>query len=189
MTSTPAAPAKSATPPVARESLGEFMTAEHRRLDNLLAQAADGRRVDIGAYELLREGLLRHIRIEEKLLLPMAARRRGGIPLVLAARLRLDHGALAALMMLPPAAHTFRAIRAVLDAHNPLEENVGGVYQQCDSLAGAELDELLARSAATPAVPVSAWVDSPKVIAAAKRILARAGYDPALLGPGTGEVK
>jgi hypothetical protein len=47
----------------------------------------------------------------------------------MAPRLRLDHGALAALLMLPPVDHTFRAIRAVLDAHNPLEENEGGVYE------------------------------------------------------------
>lgn len=168
---------------VRRRRLAEFMIAEHVRLDQLLDQAArpDGA-IDRGAYERFRNGLLRHIRIEEKILLPVAEQKRGGEALPIAAQLRLDHGALAALMMLPPVAHTFRAIRAVLDAHNPLEELQGGAYEQCESLAGSEVDELLARIAATPKVPVSPWVDSPKVLAAAKRVLARAGYDAALLG-------
>jgi hypothetical protein len=59
--------------------------------------------------------------IEERLLLPMAERKRGGESLPLAARLRVDHGALAALMTLPPTHGTFRAVNAVLKAHNPLK--------------------------------------------------------------------
>jgi hypothetical protein len=110
------------------------------------------------------------------------AERKQGAALPLAARLRLDHGALAALLMLPPVGHAFRAIRAVLDAHNPLEEVEGGIYEQCESLAGSEITELLAQIAATPRVPVSSWVDSPTVLAAAKRVLIHAGYDPKLLG-------
>jgi hypothetical protein len=161
-----------------------LMASEHRALDDLLAQAEGQDGVaSRGFYERFREMLLRHIRVEEKILLPMAVRRRSGVALPLAARLRLDHGALAALMMLPPAAYTFRAVRAVLNAHNPLEENPGGVYQQCEDLAGVEADRLLEQVIATPRVPVSPWADSPKVVDAAKRILARASYDPALLDP------
>ncbi|MGH8012347.1 MAG: hemerythrin domain-containing protein [Candidatus Binataceae bacterium] len=158
------------------------MTAEHRKVDDLLFQAA-GRdsAASCEAYGRFREALLQHIRFEEKILLPMAQRQRGGEPLPLAARLRLDHGVLAALMMLPPADYTFRAVRAVLDAHNPLEEKQDGVYEQCESLAGLEVERLLAQGASAPRVPVSPWVDSPKVLAAAKRILARAGYNPELL--------
>ncbi len=174
--------------PVRRGGLYEYIAAEHTLLDKLLAQASgrDGA-IDSGAYERFRNGLLRHISIEEKILLPMARRQRGGAALPIAARLRLDHGALAALMMLPPVAHTFRAIRAVLDAHNPLEETQGGAYEQCESLADSEVDGLLAQSAVTPPVPVSPWIDSPKVLAAAKRVLARAGYGASLLDPVNGE--
>lgn len=159
------------------------MRAEHALLDELLAKAADGGgAAGAEAYQRFRERLLRHIRIEERILLPMAARKRGEA-LALAARLRLDHGALAALLMLPPVDRAFRAIRAVLDAHNPLEEAAGGVYEQCENLAGPEITGLLAEIAATPRVPVSSWVNSPKIFAAAARVLARAGHDPALLGP------
>ena len=132
------------------------------------------------AYQRFRERLLRHIRIEERILLPMAERKRGAA-LSLAARLRLDHGALAALLMLPPVDPAFRAIRAVLDAHNPLEEAEHGVYEECESLGGSDITEVLAQIAATPRVPVSSWVDSPKIVAAAQRALVRAGHDPALL--------
>jgi hypothetical protein len=157
------------------------MVAEHAELDELLAKAA-GESGAIGqeAYQRFRERLLKHIRIEERILLPMADRKRGAA-LPIAARLRLDHGALAALLMLPPVARTFRAIRAVLDAHNPLEEADGGAYDQCESLAGSEIAALMAEIGATPRVPVSSYVDSPKVFAAARRVLVRAGYDPALL--------
>ncbi len=163
--------------------LYRFMMEEHTRLYELLTQAAGwSDMADQAAYESFRERLLRHIRIEERILLPMAKWKQSGEPLPLAARLRLDHGALAALLMLPPAHHTFRAIRAVLDAHNPLEENDGGVYQQCETLADAGIDELLVQIMATPRIPVSRWVDSPKIVEAARRVLVRAGYDPALLG-------
>lgn len=164
-----------------RGDLYALMVAEHTELDELLAKAA-GESGAIGqeAYRRFRERLLRHIRIEERILLPMAERKRGAA-LPVAARLRLDHGALAALLMLPPVARTFRAIRAVLDAHNPLEEAEGGVYDQCKRLAGSEIVALMAQIGATPRVPVSSWVDSPKVFAAARRVLVRAGYDPALL--------
>jgi hypothetical protein len=71
----------------------------------------------------------------------------------------------------------------VLDTHNPFEEMEDGVYAQCERLAGAEIDKLRAQIADAPRVPVSAWMDSPKVIAAAKRVLIRAGYNGALLSP------
>ena len=163
-----------------------LMAAEHAHLDELLGKAAGTNgAIDTGSYQRFREGLLRHIRIEERILLPLAERKRGRA-LPLAARLRLDHGALAALLMLPPVERALRTIRAVLDAHNPLEEVEGGVYEQCESLVGCEMNELLAQIATTPRVPVSSWVNSPKVFAATQRVLVRAGYDPALLEPDGG---
>ncbi len=158
------------------------MAADHARLDELLAQVDPrGAAIDAGAYQEFRKRLLRHIGIEEKILWPAAQRRRGGEPLPLAQRLKLDHGALASLMMLPPSAATVRAVRAVLDAHNPLEEAPGGAYEQCESAADRELDELLDRCRRAAEVPVSPWVASPKVLAAAKRALIRAGYGACML--------
>jgi hypothetical protein len=158
------------------------MAAEHARLDELLAHStASSAAIDAGAYQDFRKGLLRHIGIEEKILFPAAQRHRGGEPLPLAEKLKSDHGALAALMMLPPSASTFRAVRAVLDAHNSLEEAPGGAYEQCESILDRQLDELLDRCAKAAEVAVSPWVNSPKVLAAVKRVLIRAGYDASLL--------
>jgi hypothetical protein len=164
--------------------ISALMAAEHTRLDDLLVQAAgrDGA-IDVKAYEDFRRGLLRHIAIEEKVLLPTVQQYRNGEPLALAGRLKQDHGALAALMMLPPRSATFRVTRAVLRAHNPLEDAPGGVYEACDLLVGQGVDEVLARCAAMSAVPVSPWIDSPKVLASVRRVLMRAGYDGKLLDP------
>jgi len=180
----PNAAAKSIMPSeqTLRGRLYKLMAGDHARLDNLLAEAAKGAgAASTESYRRFREGLLRHISIEEKILLPAVQRHRGGAPLPLAEKLRLDHGALAALMMLPPSVSPFRAVRAVLDAHNPLEERPGGVYEQCECLIESELDEVLLQCETAPRVPVSPWVDSSKVFVAVKRVLVRAGYDEALL--------
>lgn len=165
-------------------ALRELLLAQHGQLDELLMRAAGARdQLRNDTYNRFREALLSHIRVEEKILLPMAQRKRDGVPLPLAARLRLDHGALAALLMLPPTPQTFHALRTILDVHDPLEEMEDGVYAQCERLAGAEIDELRMRIANAPRIPVSSWVDSPKIVAAARRVLVRAGYPASLLGP------
>ena len=84
-------------------ALISFLAGDHIRLDGLLERAMTaGGAVDHVAYAEFRAGLLRHISLEEKLLLPAAQRWRGGAPLPIAAKLRLDHGALAALLVPTP---------------------------------------------------------------------------------------
>ena len=53
-------------------SLHDFLAADHVRLDGLLTVARAGDRIDADAYEQFRAGLLRHIGMEEKILLPAA---------------------------------------------------------------------------------------------------------------------
>jgi hypothetical protein len=99
----------------------QYMTDDHARLDTLICRAAA--RPDIietSAYAEFRAVLLKHIAMEEKILLPAAQRARGGTPLPMAAKLRLDHGALAALLVPTPTASIIAVLRAVLEAHNPL---------------------------------------------------------------------
>jgi hypothetical protein len=115
--------------------------------------------------------------MEEKVLLPAAQKARGGDALPIAARLRLDHGALTALLVPSPTASIVAAIRAILKAHNPLEEDPGGMYDQCEALAGAEADEIFHRLQNYPEVKVLPHVDTAFVMEATRRALARAGYD------------
>lgn len=158
-------------------AIWEFLASDHARLDSLLERAGECRGVEeLAAYDQFRRALLRHISMEEKVLLPAAERARGA-PLPEAPRLRLDHGALAALMMPSPQPRIVRAIRVVLARHNPIEESPGGVYDACEKLAGPAAQELLAAIQATPEVPVKPHLDTPKVYAALRHTLARAGFD------------
>ena len=155
-----------------------YLADDHERLDALLERAMfDPENIDMSAYAQFRSGLLKHIGMEEKILLPAARRIRGGEPLPVAAKLRLDHGALTALLVPSPTATIVAAIRAILKAHNPIEENPGGIYDLCEELAGAEADQILRQLQEAPEVKVLPHVDTPFVMEATRRALARAGYD------------
>lgn len=156
----------------------DFLVKDHRRLEGLLQSAAvQAGSVDQGAYDQFRAGLLRHIGMEEKILLPAAQRIRGGEPLPIASKLRLDHGAIASLLMPPPTAAIVATIIAVLKVHNTIEEGPGGLYETCDELASSEAAELLAKLQAAPELTVLPCSDSPAVMPAVQRALERAGYD------------
>src|SRR5262245_3344548 len=158
--------------------LTTFLAGDHARLDGLLRRAiAAGGAIDRAASAEFRAGLLKHISLEEKILLPAAQRWQGGDPLPLAAKLRLDHGALAALLVPTPTPAVIGALRTVLTAHNALEEGPGGVYERCEQLAGAEADALLSQLHAAPEVPVAPYSDGPQVMSVVHRALVRAGYD------------
>jgi Hemerythrin HHE cation binding domain len=165
---------------VSHGAIWSFLASDHARLDSLLERAGECRSVEeLAAYDQFRRGLLRHISMEEKVLLPAAERARGA-PLSEAARLRLDHGALAALMMPSPHPRIVRAIRFIFARHNPIEEGPAGVYEACEALAGADGAELLKALRATPQVPVKPHLDTPRVYKALQHALARAGYDERL---------
>lgn len=174
-------PGRSSSEPHRPGVISRFLGDDHRRLDALLARAAaQPGSIDRAAYDEFRRGLLKHISMEEKILLPAAQRSRGGEPLKLAAKLRLDHGALAALLVPVPTLAIIRAIRGIIEGHNRLEEGPGGVYAICEELAGAEAEALLAQLKAAPDVPASPCTDDPKVLVATRRALARAGYSESL---------
>lgn len=155
-----------------------YLADDHQRLDTLLERAvSDPENIDDAAYAQFRSGLLKHIGMEEKILLPAAQKRRGGEPLAVAPRLRLDHGALVALLVPPPAAAVVAAIRGILKLHNAIEEDPGGLYDQCGDIVGPDVEEVLSRLQKLPDVKVLPHVDNAFVIEAARRALARAGYD------------
>jgi hypothetical protein len=153
-----------------------YLAGDHQRLDDLLERAVSGDTIEAAAYQQFRSGLLKHIAIEEKVLLPAAQKLRGGKALPIAPKLRLDHGALTALLVPSPTASIVAAIRAILAAHNPIEEDPGGMYDQCETLAGAEADRIVHELQNYREVKVLPHVDNPFVMDAARRALARAGY-------------
>ena len=156
--------------------LYRFLADDHARLDLLLQSAFGHDEIDQVAYAHFRAGLLRHIAMEEKVLLPNAQRLSQGAPLPVAAKLRLDHGALAALLVPTPTRAIGNTLRVLLKAHNPLEEGPGGLYESCEQLAGPQVDRLVAELRAVPEVKLAPNLDGPNVVEAARRALARAGY-------------
>lgn len=163
--------------------IGRFLTDDHVRLEGLLdAAVADPDAVDLVTYADFRRGLLRHIGIEEKLLLPAAQAADGGAPLAVAARLRLDHGAIAALLVPTPNAMIVATLRHILAAHDAVEEGPQGMYADCDALLAERAADVVAEMAAFPEVRVSVHNDAPGVLPAVARALERAGYS--LLAPG-----
>ena len=154
-----------------------YLADDHARLEGLLQRVtARPDSLDSEPYAAFRAGLLKHIAMEEKILLPAAQRMRGGEPLALAARLRLDHGALAALLVPTPTRSIVAAIRAILKAHNPIEEGPDGLYAQCEQLLGAEADRVLIQLRTAPEVKVAPHVDTAHVLEATRRALIKAGY-------------
>jgi hypothetical protein len=137
-----------------------YLEEDHARLDALLrASIADRQRFDVEAFEQFRAGLLRHIGIEEKLLLPHARRRRDGTPLPLAAILRTEHAALAMLMVPTPDRALAGEIADLLALHNAREEGAGGLYEQCVALYGSDAESLLEKARATKPPPLAKHFD------------------------------
>jgi hypothetical protein len=137
--------------------------------------AADGE-IDAVAFDEFRAGLLKHIAMEEKVLLPAVRSARGGEPLAIAERLRLDHGVLATLLVPSPTSSILATIRSIVLAHNRLEEETGGLYEACNEWVGAGAADLVTRLHAQPDVPMNPHNDGPLVLPAVYRVLRRAGY-------------
>jgi len=156
-------------------TIQELLERDHARLDRLLTACRTGATIDLAAYAQFRAGLLRHIGMEEKILFPTARRLRDGRPLDQAHQAKLDHAALAALMVPTPTPEIVRKVVALLSLHNPMEEGPTGIYAACDVLAARELAELLVRLQNAPAIPVAKHFDGPRAFAAIERLLQAAG--------------
>ncbi len=154
-------------------AIHELLARDHERLDGALARAtADPAAIDLVAYRELRLGLLRHSAREEKVLFADARARRGGEPLPLVEQLHADHAALASLLVPTPTHALLRTLQGVLAEHNPLEEAPGGLYEQCEQLAGADVADVLARMRAIPEARAATHVDEARVHAHIARMLA-----------------
>jgi hypothetical protein len=158
--------------------LYKFFVEDHRRLEKLLSRATvHAPTYDGTGYSEFRVGLLKHIKMEENVIIPAAQQAREGIPLAIAPKLRLDHGALVALLVPPPSPTVVRAIRGILSDHNRTEESQGGLYDLCERLVGEQVVELMKKVEEVPEVPALPHKTGPNILEATKRALQRAGYD------------
>lgn len=148
---------------MSRGVLHAFLADDHVRLDRLLVRVMANEHIDLVAYNEFRAGLLRHIAMEEKVLFAEASARRRGSPLPIAKLLHADHAALASLLVPSPTHELLRTARDILDDHNPLEEEDGGLYDTCEQLAGVDVQAVIARMRAVPSVRVSKHVDEPRI--------------------------
>ena len=173
---------------VAAITISEYLTKDHERLDGLLSELIESERSHSGStatspiYLELKQGMLQHIRLEETRLFPAARSANGGNPLPMAAKLRLDHGAIAALLVLPPDSKVLQALRTILDAHNRLEEAYDGMYAICDAmLDSTEKEHLLTSFENLSPVPIAKNTDVALARRAAGNSLERAGFSRSLL--------
>jgi hypothetical protein len=156
----------------------QFFTNDHRRIELLLKKATeDVNNIDMDYYHSFRTGLLKHIKMEEKILFPAAQKANGGTPLSLASKLRLDHGAITSLMVVPPDPGVIKVLRHVLEKHDILEEQPGGMYDMCESLTTGETQNILDQLSKVTEVPVQQYNKADYALGAAKRALERAGFD------------
>jgi hypothetical protein len=157
--------------------LSQYLSRDHDRLDALLTRAtAKPGTIDMEPYAEFRKGILRHISMEEKIVLPAIARWQGGTKAALAERLRLDHGAIVSLLVPPPTPSIVHTLRSIFEVHNPLEEQEGGLYELLDTLAGTETEKILRELQAAPAVPVLPHNEKPDAIETTRHAVERAGY-------------
>jgi hypothetical protein len=158
--------------------LYDFFTDDHRRIEGIFLEAtADSDHVDLENYHNFRIGLLTHIKMEEKILFVAAQKANGGEPLPLQAKLRLDHGALTSLMVCFPSPAVIRVIKHILEKHDILEEEAGGMYEACEKLTQNETEKILEGLRNVTPVPVHPFNEAPYVIDVAKRSVERAGFD------------
>ena len=151
-------------PAVMDGPLYRFFADDHRRLDALIRRAgADPPRVDLVAFDAFRAGILKHIAMEEKRLIPAFLSATGaGFPL--AAKLRVDHGAIAALLVPTPRPDVIGLLQSLLGSHNPREEGPGGLYEACeDALGAAASADLVAALRSFPDVRLKPYNDGPAV--------------------------
>lgn len=150
----------------------DCFSADHERLDALARRAgADPGAFDREAFDAFREGLLRHIGMEEKFLFPAVRRAASGAPAIDLKRFRVEHAAITSLLVGTPTADLLMEIQSILTPHNRAEEGPGGLYETCDAMLGSDGDSVLARVRAYRGPRLRPYQDHPRVLRNARDAL------------------
>lgn len=156
----------------------DFFTNDHHRIEQILADATkDINHIDMELYEEFRKSLMKHIKMEEKHLFVYAQKANGGEQFPHQAQLRLEHGALTTLIVPPPSPELIKVLKHLLQQHDEVEEAPGGTYDICEKLTEEETTQLLAELKEVKEVPLHPHNDADYALQAARRSVARAGYD------------
>jgi hemerythrin-like domain-containing protein len=158
-----------------KPELRAWLERDHEEIHalSLDARAPDG--IDDDAYERFRERLLRHIGIEERLLFPMIERAGPGPLTVAIEELRIDHAALASLLVPTPDHVLAQEIAGLLELHHELEERSGGIYDLCMALLDDDTaDAILFEAAECPPMQIAKYFDGPGTVRTAAAALEKA---------------
>lgn len=159
------------------QTIREFFTQDHRRLEDILEKAIENiPEIKMDLYGDFRIGLLTHIKMEEKIFFLAAQKANNNTPLPFATQLRLEHGAITALLVPTPTKEIVKVLMKVLDIHDEVEEKHGGMYEACENITQEETEKILEQLQSVTPVPVHPHNDAPIALEAAKRALLRAGY-------------
>ncbi|MDX9758737.1 MAG: hemerythrin domain-containing protein [Bacteroidota bacterium] len=153
----------------------EYLTRDHRRLEALFDASTRDGELDLARYDEFRIGLLRHIGMEETIVLPLL--REQNSTFFGERQLRAEHGAIAALLVPPPTPELLCALRTLLKKHNLLEETQRTLYDILDTCCFEQHPTLVERMQQHPAPPLSRHINNPDAYEPARRAVARAGYD------------
>lgn len=118
------------------------MVEDHARADALLRRALAVRPVDEVAFAAFRRELLRHMALEEDVLVRYAEAR-ADFPL--GDRIRADHDEIRKLVAGRACVDKIARLVELLGRHNAIEEGPDGLYVTCDAIAGADADALVTR--------------------------------------------
>jgi hypothetical protein len=119
--------------------------------------------------------LLRHMGIEERLLFPLIEDANDGQLATAINELRIDHAALASLLVPTPDHVLAQEIAGLLELHNELEERSGGIYDQCLELLEDETaEEILFDAYESLPVHTAKYFDGPGTVRTASAALDKA---------------
>jgi hypothetical protein len=159
-----------------KSALRDWLVRDHDEIDALLRKARAPEGFDLEAFGRFRERLLRHIFVEEKLLLSAIQRTNEGQLPPIVGELQIDHAALASLLVPTPDYVLAEEIAGLLERHTNLEEqHPGGVYDQCLAMLDDETaDDVFCDACASRPVPTAKYFDGPGTVRTADAALEKA---------------
>lgn len=157
--------------------LTRLLVAQHSGGLLELEACAGASGVVLERFEVFRRGLLRHVAIEEVLVLPALRRALGHTPMFHNAN-RKDHAALVALCVTWPTREWLEDLRELLLHHQRVEEAPLGFYALVDQYLGSD-PSLLHAVASFPQLGLPALARGHQVREVLNLVLALTGVDVA----------